>query len=452
MTTSRCSTRASSASLRRKRRSSIRSSALFLEAAWEALEDAGYDPQRVHRPDRRVRRREQQHLLPAEPARPQGRDRSRRLAHDDDGQREGLPGDAGRLQARSEGPGAQHPDRVLDLPGGGVLRRAEPAHVTSATWRSPAGSRSRCRSGAATCTQEGFDHLARRPLPGVRSRRRRARCSATALGIVVLRRLRDALADGDTIYAVIKGAALNNDGSTKVSFTAPSVDGHAQVISMAQALGRHRSRNDLVHRSARHRHRARRPDRDRRPDAGVPRRRRTAAMAFCAIGSLKTNIGHLDAAAGVAGLIKTTLALHHKLLPASLHFDVAEPEARPRRHAVLRQRPAATLAERRHTAPRRRELVRRRRHERACRARGGARRRAGRPRRAIEQLMVLSARSADALDQSARAPQRASCRAMRDHRPGRCGVHAADRPPRFQPPPRARLPRPRRCARTADAA
>ena len=61
--------------------------------------------------------------------------------------------------------------------------------------------------------------------------------SSNGLGIVVLRRLRDALADGNTIYAVIKGAALNNDGSAKVGFTAPSVDGHAQVISMAQMLG-----------------------------------------------------------------------------------------------------------------------------------------------------------------------------------------------------------------------
>ena len=95
---------------------------------------------------------------------------------------------------------------------------------------------------------------------------------SNGVGIVVLRRLRDAKADGDTIYAVIKGAALNNDGSTKVSFTAPSVDGHAQVISMAHALGGIDPGNDLVHRSARNRHAARRPDRDRRADAGIPRR------------------------------------------------------------------------------------------------------------------------------------------------------------------------------------
>jgi acyl transferase domain-containing protein len=148
---------------------------------------------------------------------------------------------------------------------------------------------------------------------------------SNGIGIVVLRRLEDALADGDTIYAVIKGASLNNDGSSKVSFTAPSVDGHAQLISMAQALGgidpetisyieAHGTGTSLG---------------DPIEIAGLTQAFRAGGASdkgFCAIGSVKTNIGHLDAAAGVAGLIKTALALHHKVLPSSLHFTAPNPK------------------------------------------------------------------------------------------------------------------------------
>ena len=148
---------------------------------------------------------------------------------------------------------------------------------------------------------------------------------SNGLGVVVLRRLRDAVEDGDTIYAVIKGAALNNDGSSKVSFTSPSVDGHAQVIAMAQALGgidpqtisyieAHGTGTSLG---------------DPIEIAGLTQAFRAGGATgngFCAIGSLKTNIGHLDAAAGVAGLIKASLALHHKTLPASLNYRAPNPK------------------------------------------------------------------------------------------------------------------------------
>src|SRR6185312_7285079 len=148
---------------------------------------------------------------------------------------------------------------------------------------------------------------------------------SNGLGVVVLRRLRDAIEDGDTIYAVIKGAALNNDGSAKVSFTAPSVDGHAQVISMAQMLGgidpetisyieAHGTGTSLG---------------DPIEIAGLTQAFRAGGAVgngSCAIGALKTNIGHLDAAAGVAGLIKTALALHHRTLPATLHFQAPNPK------------------------------------------------------------------------------------------------------------------------------
>ena len=137
-------------------------------------------------------------------------------------------------------------------------------------------------------------------------------------GIVVLKRLPDALSDGDTIYAVIKGAALNNDGSSKVSFTAPSVDGHAEVIAMAQAL----AGIDPQTISYIEAHGTATALGDPIEIAGLTQafRAHTAATGFCGIGSVKTNIGHLDAAAGVAGLIKTALALKNHELPPSLHF------------------------------------------------------------------------------------------------------------------------------------
>jgi len=148
---------------------------------------------------------------------------------------------------------------------------------------------------------------------------------SNGVGIVVLRRLRDALADGDAVYAVIKGAALNNDGSAKVSFSAPSVDGQAQVIAMAQAL----AGIDPETISYVEAHGTGTPLGDPIEIAGLTQAFRAGGArggAFCAIGSLKTSIGHLDAAAGVAGLIKATLALHHKCLPASLHFTSPNPK------------------------------------------------------------------------------------------------------------------------------
>jgi len=144
------------------------------------------------------------------------------------------------------------------------------------------------------------------------------------VGVVVLKRLADALANRDFVYAVIKGSAVNNDGSTKVGYTAPSVDGQAKVIAMAQAMsgvnpetigyieahGTGTSLGDPIE------------------IAGLTQafRAKTQQKACCAIGSVKTNIGHTDAAAGVAGLIKASLALRHHLLPPSLHFEKPNPE------------------------------------------------------------------------------------------------------------------------------
>ena len=142
-------------------------------------------------------------------------------------------------------------------------------------------------------------------------------------GIVVLKRLEDALADGDTIDAIIRGSAINNDGSLKVGYTAPGVRGQVEVIAEAQmvagipaetityveAHGTGTTLGDPIEVEA----------------LTEVFRSATDKRRFCALGSVKTNIGHLDAAAGVAGLIKTVLALKHRELPPSLHFERPNP-------------------------------------------------------------------------------------------------------------------------------
>jgi acyl transferase domain-containing protein len=145
----------------------------------------------------------------------------------------------------------------------------------------------------------------------------------SGVGLVVLKRLADALADGDTIHAVIKGSAINNDGALKVGYIAPSVDGQAEVIAEALAnagVGATTISYVEAHGTAT-------PLGDPIEIAALTKafRATTDRNGFCAIGSVKTNIGHLDAAAGVAGLIKTVLALKHRQLPPSLHFRSANP-------------------------------------------------------------------------------------------------------------------------------
>ncbi|MBD2410515.1 polyketide synthase [Nostoc calcicola FACHB-389] len=144
------------------------------------------------------------------------------------------------------------------------------------------------------------------------------------LGIVVLKRLEDAIADGDFIHAVIKGSAINNDGSLKVGFTAPSVRGQTEVIAEALALADVEA--DTI--SYIEAHGTATPLGDPIEIKALTQafRASTNQKAFCAIGSVKTNIGHLDTAAGVTGLIKTVLALKHQQIPPSLHFEKQNPE------------------------------------------------------------------------------------------------------------------------------
>jgi phthiocerol/phenolphthiocerol synthesis type-I polyketide synthase E len=142
-------------------------------------------------------------------------------------------------------------------------------------------------------------------------------------GVVVLRRLGDALADGDHIHAVIRGSAVNNDGALRAGYTAPGVDGQAEVITEALAnagltpaaiglVEAHGTGTLLGD-----------PIEIRALDKVF--RGSDVALGSCPIGSVKGNVGHLDAAAGVAGLIKAALAVEHGVIPASLHCDTPNP-------------------------------------------------------------------------------------------------------------------------------
>jgi amino acid adenylation domain-containing protein len=143
------------------------------------------------------------------------------------------------------------------------------------------------------------------------------------IGLVVLKRLEEALRDGDSIVAVIKGTAINNDGADKVGFTAPSVHGQASVISAALArAGVHPESIGYVEA-----HGTGTLLGDPIEVAALTRayRQQTEACGYCALGSVKSNIGHLDNAAGVAGLIKAAMALHTRQIPPTLHITAPNP-------------------------------------------------------------------------------------------------------------------------------
>jgi acyl transferase domain-containing protein/acyl carrier protein len=143
------------------------------------------------------------------------------------------------------------------------------------------------------------------------------------VGVVVVKRLADALRDGDAIRCVVKGWAVNNDGADRLGFTAPGIDGQAAVVVQAHAAagieaealqyveahGSATSLGDVIELTA----------------LTQAFRTTTAKERFCAVGSVKTNVGHLATAAGTAGLIKTVLALQHGLIPPSLHFSRPNP-------------------------------------------------------------------------------------------------------------------------------
>ncbi|MBS0358861.1 MAG: amino acid adenylation domain-containing protein [Proteobacteria bacterium] len=146
---------------------------------------------------------------------------------------------------------------------------------------------------------------------------------SNGLGVIILKRLEDALADNDTIYAVIKGVGVNNDGSDKLGYTAPSVQGqmscirealsqskvNANEIGYVEAHGTATALGDVIEMEA----------------LSKVYREQTDNKKYCALGSVKANIGHTDAAAGISGLIKTILCLFHKKIPPLLHFQEPNP-------------------------------------------------------------------------------------------------------------------------------
>lgn len=143
-------------------------------------------------------------------------------------------------------------------------------------------------------------------------------------GVVVLKRLSEAIADGDPIRAVIRGSAINNDGSVKMGYTAPSSNGQAEAIAMAHAEAGF-APDSVSYIEA---HGTGTPLGDPIEIEGLTKAfgLKGERGQFCGIGSVKTNIGHLDITAGIAGLIKTVLALEARELPPSLHFDAPNPK------------------------------------------------------------------------------------------------------------------------------
>lgn len=146
---------------------------------------------------------------------------------------------------------------------------------------------------------------------------------SNGVGVVVLKRLKDAILDNDTVYAVIKASAVNNDGADKLGFTAPSVSGQmacirealaqanlsADDISFVEAHGTATALGDVIEVNA----------------LNSVYREQTDQKQFCALGSVKANIGHTDVTAGIAGLIKTALCLYHKKIPPLIHFKSPNP-------------------------------------------------------------------------------------------------------------------------------
>lgn len=148
--------------------------------------------------------------------------------------------------------------------------------------------------------------------------------AGNGVGVVVLKRLADALADGDHIRAVVRGSAVTNDGSGRIGFTAPSVAGQAAAVREAQLTAGTDART-ITYVEA---HGTATPLGDPIEVTALTQAFRgdTDEQGFCAIGSVKTNIGHADAAAGAAGLVKTVLALGHRQIPPSLHFTEPNPQ------------------------------------------------------------------------------------------------------------------------------
>ncbi|WP_224242630.1 type I polyketide synthase [Hyalangium gracile] len=162
----------------------------------------------------------------------------------------------------------------------------------------------------------------------------------SGVGVVLLKRLEDALEAGDRIHAVIRGWATNNDGARRIGFTAPGLDGQAEVIASAHEFA-DVSPDSVSYVEA---HGSGTPLGDSIEIAALTRafRKKTSRRGFCGVGSVKTNVGHLECAAGVTGLIKVALMLRHRELVPSLHFQTPNPRIEFQEspfHVVTRHQP-----------------------------------------------------------------------------------------------------------------
>lgn len=289
---------------------------ILLECAWEALEDAGHDPARVAGRIGVYAGSYYNTYLPGLPAADGPAELfTRNIANEKDylaariAYKLDLTGPAVTVQtACSTSLVAVHlacqalltGECDLALAGGATVR----AQQVTGYQVQPGGifsSDGHCRA---------FDAAAEGTVPG------------NGAGIVVLKRLADALADRDFVWAVIRGSATGNDGADRAGFTAPGVSGQTRVVSAALAM----AAVDPATVGYVETHGSATPLGDPVEIEALNRAFGGSGTSSCAIGSVKTNIGHTHAAAGIAGLIKTTLAVRHGLIPPSLHFTEANPE------------------------------------------------------------------------------------------------------------------------------
>lgn len=146
---------------------------------------------------------------------------------------------------------------------------------------------------------------------------------ANGAGAIVLKRLEDAVADGNTIYAVIRGSAVNNSGDDKVGFTAPSFEGQRNAILEAMSFADVRA--DSVSYVESHGTGTVIGDPIEHSALTAAYREHTDQRGYCVLGTLKPNVGHMDAAAGIGGIIKMTLAMYHQRIPPSINFHTPNP-------------------------------------------------------------------------------------------------------------------------------
>ena len=288
---------------------------LFLEHAWDALELRLLRRRHDHT-GRRFRWHQHQHVPHLQSALASRHARDSRWSPRQAYQRQRLRRDAGLVQTEPARTFDDGPDRLFYVARSDAPRLSEPSRrgVRHCDCRRSHDQRS---AVSRLPVPRRWDRISGWKVPAVRRQGER-NCADGRVGVVVLKRLSAAIVDGDHIHAVIRGTAVNNDGSAKVGFTAPGVEGQAAVIREAMAIAGVEARDiSYIHAHGTGTH------------LGDPIEIAALSQAFgpgirgarCAIGSVKANIGHANTAAGVAGLMTTALALEHRLLPPMANFE-----------------------------------------------------------------------------------------------------------------------------------